>query len=339
VLVTGPRAGWHELEEDVLDWKGSALFVAREDLTETMYETLGLGHPESFASEEHVQLRRLLARAPILKIDPARVDALRGLDARVFRVGYTRNSDDWLDFHASRAGSTRCAIGASFGWIQDTASEQLDLEPLPLHAALGRKRGALDVVHLMDRVLRAASDGLVDGASIGLALVIEAWTKRLRFHPTPDEMDRGLAEIVARSVGTESDCHSIAAAIAAAPLDVDLIALPSYGSASRRRNPPLVLETPAGVDPRGASPGVERREHDGALLHVLVLPADDEWEIDPVEDWTPPAWRARRGAAAAEIEANSDRDRPTTLSPFARALLFAVVLFALVLVVLTRGAH
>jgi hypothetical protein len=306
------RLAGHQLDEDVTNWKNTYTFVALADLSleekvryaprfAEVWSADATGYREHAPPFPH--LRRLLARAELLLIGstsghdvgPAGHVPLDG-PHRVIEIGFMRTADDYFQLRVSRGKEVLAAISGAFHSIVAHAAEASEsLEDVERQ-------------HLPDRILRAATSGLVDGGQIALAFMMadvvsaEAWEKHLAAVDARAEPHRDLAAEVLRAIEQ----------------DADVVEVPVFGSARRTRLPARTLRSSSSDDALEAHVDVGGSSS-------LALPAEDVWTLEADAE-EPPRMPRELFAAARKPSPAPPRGNP--------ALLLGIVLLVVVLVLL-----
>jgi hypothetical protein len=192
-----------------------------------------------------------------------------------------------------------------------------------------------DDLRLVDRVLRHLSGGFVTELGVVNALAVRNLIEPgYGYHGAPfgtlapiEEVHRGVralealfAQIDARAAPVEAEGREIAASLAGAPQDAEVMALPGYGEARRTRLDALALEL-AGAG-RPEAPGLLV---DGAPERRLDLAVESRWSIASVKPWEP--------TLPPELLADLEREEPARRSS-GSPLLAALVVAAMVVLLL-----
>jgi hypothetical protein len=289
--------------EDVTNWKHIETFVAQSDLPEDERRYGALA--------EWPRLQQLCARAPIRIARGAEIALFRDRDVRVFTIGFARNADDFFSCFVERGGVLIRSVTGAFYEIRRSTNLEGD-----------------DDSELAERILVAATDGVVDGHALALARLVhvvvggessdERALRRLR-----SDLERELDEIDTRAVAFASDAAEIARRLREDG-DDDTRDIPIYGVARRRRRPALTVRS------IGEGDLASLVENDG---HALALPAHDEWIVDDVTPWEPPTRAVRVAREREEVVARMWRHR---IASAATAVVFATM-FLLVIFILVRA--
>ncbi len=317
----------YRLGEDVTNWKNSYTFVALDDLSledkvrfapkfEAVWRKLAGSEPRGQAYREsaaasYERLKMLLANARLLLVDgtdgrdlaPTLHFPLDG-GARVIEIGFQRNADDYFQLSVRR-GKTKTESVSVYG---------------AFHAVIGSMRpdstegsGNEDSGNdrqLMDRILRAATDGLVDSAQIALAfwmtdvLSLELWEEHLTAIDAFAAPRRALAE-------------RLAAAIDAAPDDADAIEVEPWGTVRRRHYPAARLKDSGSQDSLEAHVQVRGAPH-------LDLPAESVWILEADDEPLPAPPRELFVSPAQPVMAEPKR-MPVWVLVLAAAVVLAVI--------------
>jgi hypothetical protein len=310
-VVVGPLAG-HQLDEDITNWKNQYTFVALADLTledriryaprfEAVWRALA-SSPSSYreGGAPFPHLTRLFASAELLLVGSTdRRDVGSAghipLDGpyRIFEIGYVRTADDYFQLRATRGKRVLAQLSGSFY----SFTEQVWPDPEEADATRG---------NLGDRILRAATGGVVSGAQIALAFMMvdvasaEAWESWLAAVEARAEPHRALADDLVRAVA-QGDAE---------------VAI--YGAVRRIDLPACTLRSSDSKDPLAASVDV-------AGASELTLPAERLFTVDVDADAEPP--RMPRELFAQRVTP------PRAKSGLAGVLLISLFLFVLALVV------
>lgn len=241
----------------ITGWKGTYAFVVLEDLTpEDLHRVLGnaaryfrgLGEAayRASAAPEHPRVAELVSRARLAPL-PGDLDP-KG-PYRVVEVGYQRNADDYFHCAVWRDDVEIVDVGGPLGDIVASCDVAFDA-------------GTFDAERFVDRLLRAATHGLVSCAQIGFAADIadsesdlDAWEAALARHDEGRALAIELAAVLASAKG-------------------DVAELPSFGEARRVTLPKVTV-----------SGEVE-----------IVLPEEHYWTVIAEPDdvvTTPPAPKRR----------------------------------------------
>jgi hypothetical protein len=325
-ILLGDLAGYLPAE-DVTNWKGSYTFGALEDLSfehrchfaphfaGEWAAIAGDAAPQGYRDGVEVRrphVERLLRRARLLLLDDPW--AQEHLDpgstrvvGRVVQVGFTRNADDFFQLELMQGGVARASVSGALSSIE----ESLDPRP-PTRIGSGR---------LIDRVLRAATSGLVDSYQISLAL----WIAHIA---DVDGWEAHLAGLAARAAPHAALASDIKRLLDDAPADADTLALPVYGEATRTRLPACTLRAAPRGDDLGAAVDVNGSPE-------LALPAESVWTVPEVDqDSVPiPSPRIFRAVTPRRRRHGLRRRRDAVGALVLLALLVAV------LIVLGRRAH
>ncbi|MGZ3419412.1 MAG: hypothetical protein ACXVEE_16180 [Polyangiales bacterium] len=273
-------AAW-DGHEDLTQWKALATFARARDLA-------------PLATPDHPRLAALLAQTTLIQV--VSEDTLLGLRERkvpLYEIGFARNADDYFTF----VHELRTVSGPFYSLTEGLGEDELE---------------ALDRPLFLDRLLRAASDGTVDGHVIALAMAMgELYAAPAR--EALDSWERELAEIEAHAAAQREDAKSIANALEEA--HGDEISIPVYGRARRIHHPAVVLREVDKPDaPRATCISI-----DGTSS--ISIPAYEEWVVDGVEPWVPEARLAR-----IERERLVHRARATIDARKAKAVLLVIAL-------------
>jgi hypothetical protein len=291
-----PGAQWDELD-DVTNWKSIETFVATEDLPANERTREGLA--------AFPRLRALLESAPIRPVKGPDVTLMRDRDVRVFTVGFARNADDYFSLFVERKGVLiRSITGAFHELRRSTLSPELAERD-----AVWEQLEAHDDFELADRILRAATDGLVTGYSLALARMFEVVATDRR---VCRELERELEEIEVRARDRRKDAEEIVRILREAE---ETTTVPIYGTARCIRHPALTVRTIGEGDLAAQVEGSE----------VLEIPAELEWRVDDVAAWEPPA-RAVRHARERKVYQAQFRDRRLIILTIVLMAFFALLL-------------
>jgi hypothetical protein len=232
MVPTYDAAGTHEIDAHPLagfaagitNWKGTRAFVVLEDLSpEDLHRVLGnaaryfrgLGEAayRASAAPEHPRVAELVSRARLAPL-PGDLDP-KG-PYRVVEVGFQRNADDY--FH--------CAV-----WREDVEIVDVGgpLSDIVASCDVTFDRRTFDDERFVDRLLRAATSGLVSCAQVGLAFDIAESESDL------DEWEASLA----RRDEDRSLAVEIAALLASATGDVAVVS--GLGDARRVTLPKVTV--------------------------------------------------------------------------------------------------
>ncbi|MEZ4379791.1 MAG: hypothetical protein R3A79_00465 [Nannocystaceae bacterium] len=156
-LEWGPLAGilrWQEISE----WKRDVLLVMSADLTRARCAALGVQRPEDVIAAEDSPTRAAVTRAPAYCVDAALFEALLGAGCRLCHCGYHSGS-----------GELRVELYGP-GW----AYRHIELIVGSLQTPTGASAndGRVGADWWIDRVLRAATGGLLNEAAVRAAVAI-----------------------------------------------------------------------------------------------------------------------------------------------------------------------
>ena len=310
-VVRGELAGY-QLFEDVTNWKNNYTFVALADLSldervrfaprfADVWRALASSPRGYREGAPLARVTALLARANLLlvgstdrrELGPASKLRLDG-PYRVFEVGFVRTADDFFQLRATRGKEELVAISGAFNSFESQVADD------PEEDYVQRRQ-------LADRILRAATSGMVGGAQIALAFMMadvasaEAWEAHLASLEERAEPHRGLAEEVVRAIEASGD----------------VVEVPTYGVARRTRLEARAIRSAESKDMLAAHVRVGGDTS-------LALPAEELFEVDVDEDAErPPAMPKELFGANRSPRARSR----------ARALPFVLIAIALALIV------
>jgi hypothetical protein len=293
--------------EDVTNWKHVETFVAQSDLPEDERRYGALA--------EWPRLQQLCARAPVRIARGAEIALFRDRDVRVFTIGFARNADDFFSCFVERRGVLiRSVTGAFYEIRRSTNVEGVD-------------DGAL-----AERILRAATDGVVDGHALALARLVhvvaggessdERTLRKLR-----SDLERELDEIDTRAATFAVDAAEIARRLREDGDDDDTRDIPVYGLARRRRHAALTVRS------IGEGDLASLVENEGSELEI---PAHDEWLVDDVTPWEPPTRAVRLAREREEVVARMWRHR---IMSAASAVIFGAMLLLVLFILLRAGCR
>lgn len=153
---------WTEFDQMITQWKSTRYYVDARDVSKESFPH----HPAHWVDEKLPRLAELLALTPIFALgdDHGAMEKLRKRGARVYSIGFVRTADDFLEVTARGPGLSRRLAG-----------------PLQhVEAAVGVRRRKTRNASLtptgetlIDRIMRAASDGRLSPRSLDLA---EMWS-------------------------------------------------------------------------------------------------------------------------------------------------------------------
>jgi len=233
------------------------------------------------------RLARLCADAPIRIARGAEIALLRDRDVRLLTIG---NGNGELTVFVERRGVLLRSVTGAFA-------------------------------ERAERVLRAATDGLVDGSALALARLVhvvlggefsdERALRRLR-----DDLERELDEIDTRGATMRAEAEEIARRLREHGGD-ETCTIPIYGVARRLRHAPLTV--------RSVGEGELASANDNSET-LLVVPAYDEWLVDGVAPWEPPTRAVRLAREREAVVARMWRQRVVTIVIVAILGAFAVLM-------------
>ena len=154
-LVWGPLAGilrWQELSE----WKRDVSLVIASDVTDERCAALRIRRPAEVIDDAGSPTRAAVVQAPAYCVDDELFDALLAAGCRLCRFGYHRGSGELF---VERSGA---------GW----ANRRIELNMCDLRTPAGEIVGRGELDWWVDRVLRAATDGLLGEAGVRAAVAI-----------------------------------------------------------------------------------------------------------------------------------------------------------------------
>lgn len=321
-ILLGDLAGYR-LGEDITNWKNSYTFVALDDLSlddrrrfapqfAAEWSAIAAGenglqgYRERGARRPH--LARLLAHARLLLVGstdrrdlgPAKHVPLDG-PYRIVEVGFARNADDYFHVTLRQNKKTLASLHGPFFEVFAKVYDEASFE--------GRDR-------LLDRVVRAATNGLADAAQIALAF----WMADVG---DLDGWEAHLAAIAARAAGHEAIANEVVRALREAPEEATKIELPTYGEAWRTALPGFRVRSVEG----------DKRPVKDAALRV---PASSVWMVRGVDAEVlpaPPAQIFRLATAPVAGAGKSEGWR------WVAVILLLGVLIGAAIVVARRGAR
>lgn len=167
-----PASTFRPLPSKIDDWRSHVHLVQKAALPAAVCTELDLFLPESLTPPEHPLDRLMLQATPLVVVsDEVRAELLHH-GVRVWTVGYHRNP---ALLHISALGGAQPPL-----WIEQVREEFTVLDPSDSGSLRPQGRppemdwqGLGGDRDLLDRILRAASDGVLDEASILLARQIE----------------------------------------------------------------------------------------------------------------------------------------------------------------------
>lgn len=278
-VVRGPLAGYR-LSEDVTNWKNTYTFAVLDDLSledrvrfapkfEAVWVALAGSEPHAKTYREGAGsslkgLETLLSKARLLLVDSTdRRDVSSAgsfpLDgrARVVEIGFQRNADDYFQLGIRRGKEEIVSVyGAFYEVVGAMTTDSED--------------GSGNGRELMDRILSAATDGLVDSAQIALAFwMVDVVSAEL--------WEEHLANIEDFAAARRALADRLAAAIDAAPNDADTIELEPWGTIRRKRYAAARLNDSRSNDSLKSHVNVRGAPHlDLPEESAWILEADDE---------------------------------------------------------------
>ncbi|MFO0658579.1 MAG: hypothetical protein U0165_01915 [Polyangiaceae bacterium] len=320
-------AGLWDGEEDVTQWKDITQFVALVDLDLEIAHAADIVHPATLPLDLRPHVRSLVARAPLLEIDAGQTHRL-GVEThtrranvaapRCYSVGFTRHADDFFTFSAWRAYS------ASRGDLDPIVTTHVSGSRWNLESSVwsnlsNEEKRALGVDEitsepiandsppddifddLIERILDAASDGMVTSESISLG----RWLRQVcADYANPDtradaermldEREAEMAEIAERANSHAHEAIAIRQAVQNAGTAL-LLHVPVYGEIRAERRARLTLQ---GLTRRASQSDalevcVHRASGEAVLSESLDIPEKTVWLARDVEPWEPPLRVAR----------------------------------------------
>lgn len=311
-IVVGPLAGY-QLDEDITNWKNEYTFVALADLSleeriryaprfEAVWKALS-SQPNSYreGGSPFPHLTRLFGHAQLLLIgstDRRELGAAGDcpLDGphRIFEIGFVRTADDYFQLRITRRKEVLAALSGAFY----SFTAQVWDDPEDADATRG---------NLSDRIVRAATGGVVSGPQIALAFMMVDVA-------SPEAWESHLATLEARAEPHRALADELASAIASIDTDVEVA---GYGIVRCTTLPAFTLRSSASKDPLAASIEI-------AGTSELSLPAEKLFTVD-VDDAEPLRM-------PPELFAQRARVTPRPKGNAAGALLIFLFLAVLVLV-------
>jgi hypothetical protein len=293
----GPEAGvwWGRVE--LRDWKTQVHLVERRALTKTISRDAGLVLPESQIDPERAPyVHRFAAAAPLVQVDEREEARLMELGVRVYTVGFERRVDDVLWVLAAGGGEPPLEVTAPYH----------DL----LHAALGRgaeehfeeDREILERSGFIDRVLRAATRGVVDEVRIDRAIMLRSFGEIAHYQGigvdprrerlAPDEathrargLEAQLRAVHERAETMQEDAARVVAALEQAAPEDESTRVPVYGEVHRLRAPAFKI---AGTQITYPGSRISVPDASGRVKERLFVPEEVIWCVTDVEPWLPP---------------------------------------------------
>jgi hypothetical protein len=309
--------------EDITNWKNIYTFVALEDLSleqrlqyAPQYAEIwkaiarrgaSRGYRDDGAELKYPHLTELVSRAKLLLIGsttrsdlgPAGTLPMKG-PHRVLEVGFARNADDYFHFTLSRGGAAIASVGGAFFSIE------AHTKPPP----------ADDRDRLIDRILRAGTDGLADSAQIALAFWMSN-AERL------DLWEAHLATVAERAAAHTVIANQVLSALESSDPEAPTVQLPIYGSAQKVRFPACTLRSAKKADGLAASVAIGGKSK-------LLLPAESALFVATDEEPLPNPPREIFRTPAAQA-------RASTRGAW-RSLLVLVLIFVALGVLVMHGA-